>query len=350
IYCIGSITQVYDPATGTWENKTAIPTSQIGSPASVVNGKIYIISSLNQVYDIATDNWTIKASPPEHFYGAPCVYEGKIYMIGTLWTGRYSETYGFLGTKSEPMTQIYDPNTDSWSQGATSKGAAGKAFAVVTVGVMAPSKIYDLYNPSHALDSVTYLNQVYDPDNGTWVSGAMMPDRMGFGVAVVDDLVYVVGGYTLSYPSQIDPLGVLGYNYREDVLRYTPFGYGTVPPKALIVSPQNASNFTVGAGVSFNFTVNRPVDWLGYSLDGKENITVTGNFTLSVLSTGSHNVTVYAKDSNGNVGASETIAFGVSEKTFPFATVVGIAVTVAVVVIGLSIALIISKKRKNRSD
>jgi hypothetical protein len=48
---------------------------------------------------------------------------------------------------------------------------------------------------------------------------------------------------------------------------------------------------------------------MGYSLDGQDNVTVTGNATLSGLSSGLHNVTVYANDTAGNMGVSETIKF-----------------------------------------
>ena len=47
-------------------------------------------------------------------------------------------------------------------------------------------------------------------------------------------------------------------------------------------------------------------------MDGQDNVTVTGNVTLAGLSDGWHNVTVYAEDSLGNMGASETIIFNVA--------------------------------------
>ncbi len=338
--------QVYDPLTDTWENKTAMPYPQVKSHANVVNGKIFFVGgypngTLNQMYDPVTDNWSVMAAMPEKFQGASCVYDNKIYIIGTLYTGK-------LPDFSEPMTQIYNPSTDSWSQGPTALQAVARAFAVVTVGAMAPPKIYDLYNPSHAPNSYTYLNQVYNLDNGTWVTAARMPDRERFGVAVVDDLIYVIGGYTFSWPSLDDIIAnpdnrAISYSYKGDVLRYTPFGYGSVPPKALVASPLNASSFTIGDVVSFNFLTNRAVDWVGYSLDGADNVTVTGNFSLSDLTLGSHSVTVYAKDSNGNIGASETVVFSVSEKSFPVAVVIAVVVA-AVVVVGLVFVLRVKKR------
>jgi len=91
--------------------------------------------------------------------------------------------------------------------------------------------------------------------------------------------------------------------------------------------------------------VNETTPRISYSLDGLDNVTVAGNATLSGLPIGVHNVTVYAWDAAGNVGASETITFTVAEpEPFPVAPVaVASAVSVAVVSVAL---LVYFKKRK----
>jgi hypothetical protein len=73
-------------------------------------------------------------------------------------------------------------------------------------------------------------------------------------------------------------------------------------------------------------------------LDGQENVTINANATLTGLSEGDHNLTVYATDEAGNVGASETIYFSI------FPTTLAIAV-VTVAVIGI-VLLVYFKKRK----
>ena len=123
---------------------------------------------------------------------------------------------------------------------------------------------------------------------------------------------------------------------------YTPFGYGTVPPAVAVVSPENATY--ASGNVSLAFTVNKPAVWLGYSLDGQDNVTVTGNATLTGLTSGLHNVTVYAKDEFGNVGASATVTFNVQEP-FPIAPVaVASGASIALIGVGLLVYL---KKRKH---
>jgi parallel beta-helix repeat protein len=117
------------------------------------------------------------------------------------------------------------------------------------------------------------------------------------------------------------------------------------PPKISLLSPSNTVYNE--SSVSLVFNADKAVNWTGFSLDGKENVTVTGNVSLSELSNGLHNVTVYATDTFGNMGASETVSFTVdAPDSFP---VVPIA-AVSAVVVGVAASagfLIYFKKRKH---
>jgi len=112
------------------------------------------------------------------------------------------------------------------------------------------------------------------------------------------------------------------------------FSVDTAPPSMSILSLQNKTYDAVD--VPLNFTLSEPVSWVGYSLDSKVNVTITehvsnvtdsygqfyivkftGNTVLTGLSEGSHSLTVYAKDTVGNIGKSETIHFTVAEGTEP---------------------------------
>ena len=125
-------------------------------------------------------------------------------------------------------------------------------------------------------------------------------------------------------------------------LQYTPFGFGTVPPAVSIVSLESMATY-VSSDVSLNFCLNKPATWVGYSLDGKDNITIAGNTTVTGLASGLHNITVYAKDEFENTGASETISFSV-EEPFPTA-LVAVASAASVVIVGVGL-LVYFKKRK----
>jgi multisubunit Na+/H+ antiporter MnhC subunit len=80
---------------------------------------------------------------------------------------------------------------------------------------------------------------------------------------------------------------------------------------------------------------------------GKDNMTVSGNTTLSGLPVGAHNLTVYAWDAFGNVGASQTVAFSVvSSASEPLPIIIAITASVACVAVSAVILLIYFKKRR----
>jgi hypothetical protein len=116
-------------------------------------------------------------------------------------------------------------------------------------------------------------------------------------------------------------------------------------PQPSILSPENM--IYNGSSVPLQFKIgNSSVSWIGYSLDGKANVTVTGNTTLTGLTNGEHSVTVYTNDTYGNMGASETIHFNANvPEPFPTALIIAAsAASAAIITVGL---LVYFKKRKH---
>ena len=97
------------------------------------------------------------------------------------------------------------------------------ASAAATTGMFAPKRIYVIggLQSGNGLS----LNQVYDPQTDSWTDGALMPTaRYGLSVAVVNDTLYALGGVLL--PPYAFPKAPLTTN---EV--YLPFGYeGPLPP------------------------------------------------------------------------------------------------------------------------
>jgi hypothetical protein len=343
IYCIGgkpdstpyhysNVNEVYDPATDSWETKTPMPTARLGLQANVVNGKIYLTGglpkNLNEVYDPANNTWETKAPLPTPGF-VSAVIDNKIYVVGS---------YG---------TQIYDPDTNAWSTGVpppTSVSGGGSSVAVVTSGEIAPKRMY-VFGTEASGAELPYFVRIYDPENGTWTFGVDPPTiRDWVAVAVVNDMLYVIGGTALVWSNVWSDPVTTYYAANE---QYTPLGYGTVPPTIDVAAPENV-NYTANE-VALNFTVNRRVEWMGYSLDGNENVTITGNTTLTELSAGLHNVTIYAKDSFGNTGTSETVTFSVEvPEPFPTKLVAVILVSVAIVGAGLLVYFVKFKKQQRK--
>ena len=155
--------------------------------------------------------------------------------------------------------------------------------------------------------------------------------------------------YQTKYPNatEIDNSGIGDAPYVinwQNVDRYPLMeSYTTIPPEISLLSP--LSQKYNESSVSLVFLLDKSVNWAGYSLDGEQNVTITGNTTLTGLSSGVHNVTVYANDTYGNMGASETGTFTVAVPE-PFPTVPVAAASVTVVAVVIAGLLVYFKKRK----
>lgn len=193
------VNEVYDPSTDTWETMEPMPTARSELQANVVGDKIYLIGGgkysviwphgqstdgLNEVYDPLTDSWSTK-TPVHHSVSlySSAVIDNKIYLI--------------LGTNF-----IYNTETDSWSFGkAIPTGAFGASMAAAgaTTGVLAPKRIYVL-GGNDGYNVALNFTQIYDPETDTWTNGTSMPTpRWALDVAVVNDELYAIGGRTLEH-------------------------------------------------------------------------------------------------------------------------------------------------------
>jgi hypothetical protein len=120
------------------------------------------------------------------------------------------------------------------------------------------------------------------------------------------------------------------------------FTIDSVPPIISLHSPQNKTYDA--KDLQLTFTLNEPIYWIGYSLDGNEIVTITRNTTITDLSHGSHTITVYATDSAGNMGNS-IIHFSVPEP-FPIMWIT----TVIILAAGGGIVLIYHFKPRKTSQ
>ncbi len=296
-------TEVYDPVTNTWKTKASMPTPRADLSAGVVDGKIYLIggkqyipsdpyykeSDANEVYDPATDSWSNKTAVPIATFGyGSGVIDNKIYIIGggTQFWQKYDLTY-------VTADQIYDPANDEWSSGATFNPEGSYMASAATSGIDAPKRIYLM--GGFVLTDYSNVTNVYDPGRNSWSTSSPMPTpRLYFDLAVVNDVLYAIGGF---------------YNdtWLSTNEQYTPAGYGTVPPELNVLSPENKTY----SSVQLIFTTNKATGWMGYSVDNHPNVTISGNATVPGLSQGTHSITVYANDSRGNMGSARSATFSV---------------------------------------
>jgi hypothetical protein len=173
---------VYDPLSDSWTNLTPIPVGVLKYASGVIDDKIYVIGGLNfegvpqnltQTYDTETDTWSTGAQIPSVVFDAAAGATSgefalkRIYVVGGI---DYSKRV------SEGLPSLYSP------------------------------------------EATSDLTQIYDPETDTWTTGApMLTARYGLGVAVIDDKIYAIGGKKggETYPTEY-------YSKNE---MYTPAGY-----------------------------------------------------------------------------------------------------------------------------
>jgi N-acetylneuraminic acid mutarotase len=203
IYVIGGnidsnatgVNEVYDPLTDSWATKASMPISRADLDANTVNGKIYLIGGAyytpimgkflteyneTQVYDPATDSWTTKAAIPipTGDYASAAI-DNKIYIVGA-------------GGNASNRIQIYDTITNTWATGKPLPFAERAAGVAATSGVNAPKRLYVI----GGFSATDELNQIYDPQTDNWTLGMnMTTPRYGLALAVVNDVLYALGGY-----------------------------------------------------------------------------------------------------------------------------------------------------------
>ncbi len=133
------------------------------------------------------------------------------------------------------------------------------------------------------------------------------------------------------------------------------FAVDTTPPNVSILSPVNktytSANITT-AKIPLDFTFSENVSQVAFNLDCEEVTSIAGNTTLTGLSIGPHNVTVYAQDLAGNA-ASETVNFVMAAEpepqpeleAFQPTTLVAVASGASTAIIG--IALLLTSRNAN---
>jgi N-acetylneuraminic acid mutarotase len=297
------VTEVYTPGADTWTTKSSMPNPRADLSASVIDGKIYLIGgkkyvghdpyyeecNINEAYDPGSDSWTNKTVIPIATFGyASAVIDKKIYIVGG--GVQFWEKWDLT---SVDANQIYDAENDYWTNGVTFVPSLSYMAASTTSGIDAYERVYVV----GGFSSEGYSNSthVFNPKTNSWSTVFPMPTpRIYLGLVTLNDVLYAIGGYTDDK----------WFNNNE---LYTPPEYGIVPPDIHILSPESK----LYKDVALTFIVNKPTQWVGYSLDSQSNVTVKGNSTLQGLSQGAHRIAVYANDSRGNMGSAISPIFSV---------------------------------------
>ncbi len=193
------------------------------------------------------------------------------------------------------------------------------------------------YQASWMPNNVTvYKQDIYGPEFPTSWYYSKTFQQMPDGDYSINITTWGGGGYASEG---------LTYNFfhmtTNSIINFT---VDTIPPTVRQTSIGNWTYYE--SDLPLDLVTNETVTQVTYTLDGQESVTVAGNATLSGLNVGLHKVTVYARDAAGNIGASETVSFTVSEPEPP-AEPVGVVAVITVAAAGL---LLFRRKRHKEAQ
>ena len=240
IYCIGglnknglcSVTEVYDTVTGSWSVKTSLPVKGANLQGQVVDGKIFVLNGCDLfMYDLTKDVWTEKTSiNAQQLVGSNFV-ASAVVDSNILVTGNF--TFATL-SRTETKVMIYDTLTDVWRVGTKPPHELSSGIAEATTGRYAPQRVYLIGTitttiqeslqpsgghkyvstqwPTHSYSHIYSLVEIYEPAIGIWSTVGVPANRVDFGIAVLDDVLYVIGGYNIVQKEKTITIDMEAYN------------------------------------------------------------------------------------------------------------------------------------------
>ena len=231
---------------------------------------IYVLNS-SGVYRYVPE--TEKKSPPEHYhYIEEILREDKRYEVASACSGH-------MWAVDAPTFLLIAYNS-SFNNGKTcDRSASGSGVDHEFIEVDAGCVIQNVFLEAAAWNLGTTLI----------VEG--LEEWDGAGAAEIKGILNL----TLDIvPLYLMPIGHKISGYQD-----------AMPPIITIISPESKTYTTYTVGLTY--MIDEPTSWVGYSLDGGKNVTITGDTIFSNLSTGQHILTVYANDTAGNMGSGAVL-------------------------------------------
>jgi hypothetical protein len=183
----------FDPVFATWEPAASLPEPLSYGAACYMAARIYVAGGLGPesagdgetpfvqsmyIYDVLVDEWTEAEPPPAPFWGAAAeCHEASslVYVVGGAFD---TDGDGVLsdGDTTMPVSLIYDPTTDTWSDAAppprgTFLSASG--LARDTLVVAGGLSLFSGGEQSGRTETM-----VYDTVRDEWSHGGFLPEPL----------------------------------------------------------------------------------------------------------------------------------------------------------------------------
>jgi N-acetylneuraminic acid mutarotase len=196
-YPLSSV-EAYNPISNSWSEVVPMIYPQASGGGGVIGGKLYTVGSTRlQVFDPVSNQWAVKAQPPAASTTEAVGAIGQnLYVLGSMSSGN---------VVTQNTLQIYDSVADSWSLGQGSMPVTSTKFAAAVLDGL----LYVMGGQTSSGSSSSL--RVYDAASNTWSLRASMSVGRSFLSAVAaDGFLYAVGGvdslgHMLSSIERYDP-------------------------------------------------------------------------------------------------------------------------------------------------
>ena len=180
---------------GIWEIRRDMPMPRSGLAASVIDDKLFAVGGqltnedkldVNEAYDPISDSWdALRPMPTPRSHLSLATAGGKLYAIG----GEKHEFLGIFGESIIGYTEQYRPRDDSWITDLPEMPTPRSSFAVAVVNNL----IYAIGGRSR--DGMTAVAERFDPMLGIWSESEPLSTPTGHsGASVVGGDIFLIGG------------------------------------------------------------------------------------------------------------------------------------------------------------
>ena len=295
-----------------------------------------------QVVEVVKANWTLPPSPPAVVVEAPRDAGTSSESLNLVFSVShveyfysYIELEWFAYSIDDKPTVSFEPTMLSSESADTKRSqytttirglSSGSHTIVVQVAiknvfgsVAGKSNIVhfrvDTYPPN--IDIQSPRNQTYNRMNVTMCIGINEPtSRIAYSLdqqanITIDDML-LVGNYRNTNLTLSEGLHSIVV-YAEDIVGN--LGKSSTIFFTLDVTPPSMANSSIenktyaSTELSLSLVFNETTSWICYSLDNEANVTLTENTTLYGLLAGYHTLVIFANDTAGNMGKSDTVEF-----------------------------------------
>ena len=164
------VTQIYDPATGTWTQGARLPKALDFLHAVALDDGIHVFGGIQTGVGTVADHWVYQPSSDSWTARTPLLVQVDAAMVAAV-DGQIVVAGGVTGPRQySDRVQIYDPASDAWLTGAPIPGAPRLSSAFVERDGL----LHLLGGGVPSLDT-TNEHIAYDLTTDTWRAFAQLP-------------------------------------------------------------------------------------------------------------------------------------------------------------------------------